>query len=308
MKKKMLITGTGFLASAFELRGFDGYDVEVVGRSKVDLSDKEAVEKYFKDKRYDVVLHTAITGGRRSREDTPDTLQTNMDIFYNVLQIPTDVFVSFGSGAEYNRAENITDVDEISDFNIPFPLVTETQDYYGLSKLHMSRDLYSRAQYLDTRYFNLRIFSAFGEYEDPIRFVRSAIIAAENDEDIEVHGNRKMSFIYVGDIHKIVDEIIRHPTKYFMEYGQMNLVYPAPDNCMDLEFLGRTISKMMYSSSEVKNQGEEFNDYYASGKLMTEFLKRSKIKLDGFYVGLEKTIKHHVGQNYNSVFFGGGRF
>jgi nucleoside-diphosphate-sugar epimerase len=305
----MLITGkNGFLASAFLQRGFDGYDIEAVGRNQVDLANKDACREYFKDKEYDVILHTAIVGGRRTREDTPDTHQKNMDIFYNVLDIPTRVFVNFGSGAEYNRAENITNVDEIADFNIPFPLVTKTKDFYGLSKLNMSRHLTALSKIGTTLYFNFRIFSAFGEYEDPIRFVRSTINSCEVGETIDIHGHRNMSFMYIGDIHKVVNEIIKDPMKWHPKYKQMNMAYPDPDNVISLESLAKMIRVTMKSNSEIHVGDEEFCDYYASGHLLTQFLKDSKLSLDGLHKGLKKVIEHHVSQDYQSVFFGGGRF
>ena len=53
-----------------------------VGRDNFDLTDRESTNNYFKDKYFDVIIHTAICGGSRLKEDGNDVLANNIKMFY----------------------------------------------------------------------------------------------------------------------------------------------------------------------------------------------------------------------------------
>ena len=75
---KILVTGgSGFIGrNIIKFLGKD-YDLYTPTRSQLDLSDEEEVKKYLQNKFFDVVIHCAIIGGRRTRPDTSFVLQDN---------------------------------------------------------------------------------------------------------------------------------------------------------------------------------------------------------------------------------------
>jgi putative NADH-flavin reductase len=127
---KILITGAnGFigrnLATSLELE----HEVTKLTRQTVDLTDKTAVDEYFKDKKFDVILHCAMVGGRRSIKDGPEVLWANLAMFYNLIsnQHKFGKLINFGSGAELDRSNSINLIDPL--YKDKYPL-----DYYGMAK------------------------------------------------------------------------------------------------------------------------------------------------------------------------------
>ena len=79
---KILVTGAnGFigknLAKALEFE----YEVVRLTKDIVDLTDRESVDSFFKDKYFDIVLHCAMVGGRRNIKDGPEVLYNNLAMF-----------------------------------------------------------------------------------------------------------------------------------------------------------------------------------------------------------------------------------
>jgi hypothetical protein len=67
---KILITGgKGYIAKSIYNTLWDSYHIIAPGRDELDLTDKSSVDKFFENKQFDVVIHTAIKGGSRLVED-----------------------------------------------------------------------------------------------------------------------------------------------------------------------------------------------------------------------------------------------
>ena len=82
------------------------YKIYSTCRQSLDVTSKQQVDAFFKEHHIDVVVHTAIKGGRRTRTDTFQDFMDNLNMFAN-LQAHSDKFkfmISFGSGAE-NRLD-----------------------------------------------------------------------------------------------------------------------------------------------------------------------------------------------------------
>lgn len=180
MKKSILITGgDGYIAKSLYNSLHEEYNVTSINRSIVDLSDPQKVNKWFSDKQFDVVIHTAIKGGSRLVQDDSNVLDTNLMMYYNLLEQRNHYnrFVSIGSGAEiYNK-----------------------QSMYGLSK-HVIRSSIVEKD----GFYNLRVFGIFDENELDTRFIKSNVTRYLNKEAIVIHQNKQMDFFYMKDFVEVI--------------------------------------------------------------------------------------------------------
>jgi nucleoside-diphosphate-sugar epimerase len=178
--KKILITGkNGYIASSLYSSLKNVYDVTVIGRDELDLSNSTKVNSWFNDKKFDVVIHTAIQGGHRLYKDDMSITDTNLKIYYNLLdnQKNYDKFINIGSGAEI--------------FSINTP--------YGLSK-HVIRN---SVLHIDN-FYNIRAFAVFDENERNTRFIKTNILNYINHKDMQLHQDKKMDFFYMKDFVSVI--------------------------------------------------------------------------------------------------------
>lgn len=183
---KILITGkSGYIAKSLYKNLKDKYDITMVGRKDFDLTSFVDTKIYFQDKHFDVVIHTAVSGGSRLKEDTYSDMDINLCMYYNLVQnkLAFDKLIHFGSGAE----------------------LFMDQEPYGLSKKVISNSIESMKDF-----YNLRVFAVFDENELDTRFIKACIKRYINKEDIEVHNSRKMDFFYMQDLIKLVDYYINN--------------------------------------------------------------------------------------------------
>ena len=138
---KILITGTnGYIGKSLTKKLKDKYKIVALTRQLVDLTNYQDVHNFFKDKYFDVVIHCAVVGGSRLKEDTWNDLDTNLIMYYNLLQCRShfNKFIHLGSGAEI--------------------FLKETP--YGLSKHIIRKSVLEK-----NNFFNIRIFGVFDENE-----------------------------------------------------------------------------------------------------------------------------------------------
>ena len=184
---KILITGgNGYIAQSLEkgLSSFP-YDITCVTREDFDLTNKEATNKWFADKHFDVVIHAAIKGGSRLKLDTGEVFYQNLQMFYNLYYNKShfDKLIQFGSGAELGQPTTP----------------------YGLSK-KIIKDICNSKD----NFYNIRIFAVFDENELDTRFIKSNIKRYLNGEDLYVFAEKKMDFFYMKDLIKLVNFYIKN--------------------------------------------------------------------------------------------------
>ena len=182
---KILVTGkNGFVGK--NLSNQLGYEITSIGREDFNLTDREATNNWFKDKYFDVVIHTAIVGGSRLKKDNSEVFYQNLSMFYNLLanQDKFNQLISFGSGAE-----------------LGYPT-----DPYGLSK-----NIINKIIQTESKLNNIRIYGVFGKDEWDTRFIKSNIKRYINKEPLIIHQNKYMDFIYIEDLILLVKYIIQNP-------------------------------------------------------------------------------------------------
>ena len=195
---KILITGgNGFLAKNIK-KHLTKYDITSISRNDFDLRDSSAVNKFFENKYFDIVIHCAVLGGNRLKEESKDIVCDNIKLAMNLMmnQKSFGKLIHFGSGAELDRNKDIT-----QDHDNYINLLPE--DYYGLSKNIIARLL---ENYKNT--YNLRIFTIIAEDEADRRMIKGNILNYIKKLPIVIHQDRFMDFMYVNDFIQILDKYI----------------------------------------------------------------------------------------------------
>ena len=188
VRMKILITGgNGYIAKSLSKALSNKYDVVSITRQDFDLTDREATDKWFQNKYFDVVIHTAIKGGSRLRTDNGDDFYQNLQMFYNLYYNKScfGKFINFGSGAELGQP------------NTPYSL---------------SKKVINELIKLEPEFYNFRIFAVFDENELDTRFIKGNIKRYINKEKIIIHQNKLMDFFYMKDLITLIVNYIE--TKY----------------------------------------------------------------------------------------------
>jgi len=164
-----------------------------ITREEVDLLNSVSVEKFFYRYKFSVIIHCAVVGGSRLKEDTSDVLKENILMFENVSRFFHGKIIYFSSGAVFKG-------------NPP-------TDPYGLSKWIIDK----RITQIPNAY-SLRIWGCYGPGELSTRF--SAV--CKDKGHVIIEKDKYFDFIHIKDVMKVVRE-------YIDEYRiskQCNLVYP----------------------------------------------------------------------------------
>jgi dTDP-4-dehydrorhamnose reductase len=181
---KILITGgNGYLAKRITKSLWEKYHILAPGRDELDLTDSKSVDKFFKDKYFDVVIHTAIKGAATPRDPDETISFWNLVMFYNLLS-KKDHFsklINIGSGAER--------------------YLTETP--YGHSK-----SIINKLVYKYDNFYTLRIYGVFDEDELDTRFIKTSIKNVLQGDPIKIHQDKLMDFIYMPDLISIVEHYV----------------------------------------------------------------------------------------------------
>jgi nucleoside-diphosphate-sugar epimerase len=188
---RILITGgSGYIAKSIYQSLCEKHDVTLVSRNELNLTRREEVQYYFKDKYFDMVIHTAVKGGSRLNPlEGPDVVLTNLLMYDNLMRCRDkfDKLIHFGSGAE-----------EAAD------------SPYGFSK-----HIINRLMKLDPKSINVKIYAVFDENELNTRFIKSNILRYINRERMIIHQDKKMDFFYMKDLVSLIEWIISQREEEF---------------------------------------------------------------------------------------------
>ena len=201
----VLITGAdSFIAKELVAYFSQNQKIDLIPatRSVLDVVDSRQVCDFFESNDIDVVIHTAVKGGKRNHKQHIDDFLCNIAMFNNLANCSHkySIMFNFGSGAEFDRNSDIKLVKEQELHNY-YP-----KDYYGLSKNLISRKISD----LNSKIFNLRLFGCFGEFEEEQRFIKASFEKIKNGQPITIHQNRFMDYFYAQDVGKVIDYIIHN--------------------------------------------------------------------------------------------------
>jgi nucleoside-diphosphate-sugar epimerase len=183
---KILITGVnGYVGKSLYNILKDEHEVVGLTRDDFDLTTFQAMNDFFQGKYFDVVIHCAVVGGNRLKQDSSYDMDVNLAMYYNLLQHKPhfNKLIHFGSGAEMYFKDTP----------------------YGLSK-HVIRESILGQD----NFYNLRIFAVFDENELDTRFIKTNIKNYINNQPLEIFKNKNMDFFYMPDLITLVQYYLRN--------------------------------------------------------------------------------------------------
>jgi nucleoside-diphosphate-sugar epimerase len=206
--------GSGFVGACIVRRALaDGHEVHLLLRSesplwrledvlprvpvhRADLNDAAAVLEVMERVRPRAVLHLAAHGAYESQEDGRRILGTNVIGTYNVLQAAisagAEVVVSAGSSSEYGYRDTPMKESDVLRPNSVYAVAKAAQTH--LASLMASGDH-------KTAIVTLRLFSAYGPWEEPTRLIPTLIRRARAGLPLEmVSPDIARDFVYVDDV------------------------------------------------------------------------------------------------------------
>lgn len=188
---------------------------------KLDLSDTEAILKFFKEQKFDCVVNLAAQAGvRYSLENPQSYISSNILGFENILEgcrqeaVKNLVFASSSSVYGLNTA-------------LPFSESASTQhpiSLYAATKKANEMMAHSYAHLFNLPCTGLRFFTVYGPWGRPDMALFKFVKAALNDESIDVynHGNMKRDFTYISDIVGGIIKCIQKPAAPSTNFNAQN--------------------------------------------------------------------------------------
>ena len=276
----ILITGSkGLLGSELskQFKEKYGYNIYEIHTENCNLLDFDDVNKFFTETnvKYDLVLHTAIKGGRRTKADENAIVYENLLMLYNLLSFQNyyQCIISFGSGAELDRRYDIN---------------PKARNRYPIDPYGLSKNVIDKLTMAEPKLCNFRIYNCFGINEQPGRMIRSNIEKYIKKENIIIHQNRKMDFFYVEDLVSLI--------QYFIDSNNIpktfDCCYKEKTTLLDIANIINNLSD--YKVEIVLEEGptnisSSPQDYY--GQFVDTHIN---------YIGLEKAIQimynHYIGE------------
>lgn len=259
MKKKILILGgSGFigrnLKEYFEKKK-DLYKINDPTTGELDISNEKDVKKLLEKKYYDIIIHAAVYNPRKDLiKNTSKELEKNLRMFFN-FEKNKKLFgkmLYFGSGAEFDKNEKITMINE-GDGGNGIPTTN-----YGFYKYIINKTI----QQGDNIY-NLRLFGLFGKYENwRTTFISGACCKAIKNIPITIRQNVYFDYLYIKDFCKIVEWFINNEPKH-RDYNITS------GKRIDLITLAEIVKKISGKQIQIFVRKEEFaNEYTANNHRM----------------------------------------
>jgi GDP-L-fucose synthase len=183
---RILITGgNGYIGRNLFISLASKYNVTRITRQNFDLTNYNDTCEWFHERQFDVVIHTAISGGNRLHKDDNSVFEQNMAMFNNLI-VNKHCFsklISFGSGAEIFHGDTP----------------------YANSKREIAKHILHYPNF-----YNLRIFGVFDYNELDSRFIKSNIIRYLKKDPMVIHFKKIMDFFYMKDLISLVEYYIQN--------------------------------------------------------------------------------------------------
>ena len=267
MKKILITGGNGNIAKIITNKLLSSYSIKYPSKIELNVLNINEIENYLNLYDFDILIHTARYGGRRTKKETADVVYNNLVMFENLIKFSKKfkMIINLDSAATYDRDTDIFNRKE-------FEINTIPKDYYGFSKYL----IYKRSLYYHN-IFNFRIFNIFHENEENDRFIKSCFIAKKNNTAINIFEDKYFDFMYKDDFLSILEY-------YLNNIDNISKLEKTINICYNKKYKLSDIAKIILNSENNINILEKYSKNNYSGD--SNKLDSLNIKLNG----LEKSL------------------
>jgi UDP-glucuronate 4-epimerase len=232
---------------------------------KLDLNEKETLNKLIKKNRFKVVYHFAAMVGVRYSLKHPETyIKSNILGFSNLLEalrfnLPKKLIYA-SSSSVYGETRKFP-IHELQDLN--------PKNIYASTKKNNEEIAQIYSNIYKTQFIGLRFFTVFGEMGRPDMFIfklfksyfRKRVFYLNNK------GNHYRDFTYIQDVKKILLFFLK--TKTFFKYEVFNVCSNRPINLNKIiNFLEKKIGKFRIKNISI-NKADVYKTHGSNLKIRT---------------------------------------
>ena len=183
-------------------RGWRLKDLKDIDISILDITKRAEVFEELKSLKPEVVIHTACYGAYHFETERYKIVRTNLMGTINLVDASIDsgakLFINTGTSSEYGiKDESMAEADAISpdtDYSVSKALATEYCSYKRES---------------ETKVVTLRLFSAYGYYEEKHRLVPYLLYSAIKKRKAELSSlDNVRDFVFIDDIKTAYEKTI----------------------------------------------------------------------------------------------------
>lgn len=273
---KILITGgNGNIAKIITKNLNKLYDITALSRDNLNILKYDELSNYLSQNTFDILIHTAIIGGRRTKEENGDIVHYNLIMWENLLKFAYKfkLIINFDSAAIYDRATDILNRKE-SDLN------TIPNNYYGFSKYVIHQ---RSLQYKNI--YNFRIFNLFHANEESDRFIKSCFLAKQNNTPVIIFEDKYFDFVYEDDFIKILNY-------YISNIDSNDKLEKTINICYKQKYKLSEVAKLIDPNLQINIIKESSNNNYSGNSTLLYNLNLDLLELDE---GLKKYKVKFVG-------------
>ena len=205
---KIAIVGSnGFVGSSLVSFLSTKFDVSPVTSRSINLLDNQQTRDFLKTNKFDVIINAAA---RMSDPVLINDTHNNLGLFMNLYNNRNwfGKMINLGSGAEFDRALDINNIDEEEIYN------RMPKDSYGFGQ-----NIKSRLCYDTDNFYTLRIFNCFGSGELTTRVFPRFLSCTDS---FTITHDRYFDFFSIQDLCAVVEHVA---TASDIAFKDINCVY-----------------------------------------------------------------------------------
>ena len=311
--KVLVIGGTGFIGINLSNALLDhGYEVHSISRgdenwkvSKIsdslkihrsNILDVKDLTSKIEEIKPDGIINASRFGGYGPNEDATDTYLGNIGGILNIFKAAAKMspwFIQISSSFEYGEKGGM-----VSENSAAEPISD-----YGLSKLYSTNIFLKLCKHYGIHGIALRIFQAFGPYEDEGRLLPYILSKIVVGEDIVLkHPKVFRDFIYIDDVNNAVLKAI-DKIQHFDEPQVFNLGTGIETSIEEIANISSQVSHstIKIASTDVNDARREASmkslvaDISKAKKLLEwEPSRNIRSNLYKYYCWMQQNIEHYL--------------